>query len=428
MTISDPGFSETGTTWIGHRRGTGHYRRIQLAMLLAGIATFAQLYAPQAVLPEISAFFEVSTAQSSLMVSMGTAGLAIATVPWSLVADRIGRKRTISIAIAAATILGLVVTLMPTFELALTVRFVEGLALGGVPAVAMAYINEEIHKLDAAAAVGTFIAGNTVGGLSGRIVSGPVGEFTGSWQLGFLAITALSILSAALFIALSPQPQGFVPLGRQGGTVGDSIRSTARNAGRHLKDPVLLTLYLQPFLLMGGFVALYNYLGYHLTDDPFLLPVWITSLVFLAYLAGTVTSPIAGRLAGRYGRKIVMLVSDAIALASLALLLIPSIWMIVLGLIVFTGAFFASHSTASGWAGAHPKRGRAQSTALYNLSYYIGSSIFGFIGGLFFQSLGWPALVGMVGGIILVASIVALVVLPLKHKPDPKPFGRARRA
>jgi len=112
-----------------------------------------------------------------------------------------------------------------------------------------------------------------------------------------------------------------------GGTVGDSIRSTARNAGRHLKDPVLLTLYLQPFLLMGGFVALYNYLGYHLTDDPFLLPVWITSLVFLAYLAGTVTSPIAGRLAGRYGRKIVMLVSDAIALASLALLLIPSIWM-----------------------------------------------------------------------------------------------------
>ena len=425
VTISDPGFSETGTTWIGHRRGSGHYLRIQLSMLLAGIATFAQLYAPQAVLPEISAFFEVSTADSSLMVSMGTAGLALATVPWSLVADRIGRKRTMSIAIAAATLLGIVVTLMPTFELALAARFVEGLALGGVPAVAMAYINEEIHKLDAAAAVGTFIAGNTVGGLSGRIVSGPVGELTGSWQIGFLAITVLSIVSAALYLVLTPRPRGFVPLGREGGTVGDSIRLTARNAGRHLTDPVLLTLYLQPFLLMGGFVALYNYLGYHLIAEPFLLPVWITSLVFLAYLAGTITSPIAGRLAGRYGRKIVMLVSDAIALAALALLLIPSIWMIVLGLIVFTGAFFGSHSTASGWAGAHPRAGRAQSTALYNLSYYIGSSIFGFIGGLFFQSLGWEALVAMVAGIILLASLVALLVLPQKHKPDPT-FRRRR--
>ena len=417
MTISDPGFSETGTTWIGHRRGTGHYLRIQLSMLLAGIATFAQLYAPQAVLPEISAFFEVSTADSSLMVSMGTAGLAIAKVPWSLVADRIGRKRTISIAIVAATILGVVVTLMPTFEFALAARFLEGLALGGVPAVAMAYINEEIHKLDAAAAVGTFIAGNTVGGLSGRIVSGPVGELTGSWQIGFLAITVLSIVSATLYVALTPRPRGFTPLGRDGGTIGDAVRATARSAARHLQDPVLLALYLQPFLLMGGFVALYNYLGYHLMGEPFLLPVWITSLVFLAYLAGTVTSPISGRIAGAYGRKIVMLVCDAIALAALALLLIPSLWTIVIGLIIFTGAFFGSHSTASGWAGAHPTSGRAQSTALYNLSYYIGSSVFGFVGGLFFQALGWEALIAMVAGIILIAAIVALVVLPRKRLP-----------
>lgn len=428
MTISDPGFSDTGTTWIGHRRGTGHYVRIQLAMLLAGIATFAQLYAPQAVLPQISEHFSVSVADSSLMVSMGTGGLALAAIPWSLVADRIGRKRTMMIAIMSATILGVVVTLMPTFQLALLARLFEGFALGGVPAVAMAYINEEIHKLDAAAAVGTFIAGNSVGGLSGRIVSGPVGEFTGSWQTGFLAITVLSIIAAALFVALSPRPQGFVPLGREGGTVWDSVRMTARNSARHLTDPVLLTLYLQPFLLMGGFVALYNYLGYHLVAEPFLLPVWVTSLVFLAYLAGTATSPIAGRIAGAIGRKIVMLVCDAIALLALLLLLIPSIWAIVIGLIIFTGAFFGSHSTASGWAGAHPEIGRAQSTALYNLSYYIGSSLFGFIGGLFFQSLGWNALVGMVGGIILLASLVALMVLPRKHMPDPKPFGRRRRA
>ena len=427
MSGASTGFSETGTTWIGHRRGTGQYARIQFAMLLAGIATFAQLYAPQAVLPQIAAHFHVSVAESALMVSMGTGGLAVATIPWSLVADRIGRKLTITIAVTAATILGIVVTLMPTFELALAARLVEGFALGGVPAVAMAYINEEIHKMDAAAAVGTFIAGNAVGGLSGRIVSGPVGEFTGSWEAGFLAISVLSVVSSVLFMVLAPQPKGFTPVSAQGVSVWDSIVGTVRNAWGHLHDPVLLALYLQPFMLMGGFVALYNYLGYHLTDAPFHLPVWVTSLVFLAYLAGTASSPVAGRIAGVRGRKIVMLVCDAIALGALLLMLIPNLVVIVTGLIIFTAAFFGSHSTASGWAGAHPTQGRAQSTALYNLSYYIGSSILGFVGGLFFQSLGWGALIAMIATVIVIAALVALVVLPQKHRPDPKPFGRRGR-
>ncbi|SJM55279.1 MFS transporter [Gulosibacter sp. 10] len=415
MTIHDPGFSDTGTTWIGHRRGSTPYLRIQITMMLAGIATFAQLYAPQAILPQISEAFGVTTAESSLMISMSTGGLALAVVPWSLVADRIGRKRTISIAVLSATILGILTTLMPTFELALALRFLEGIALGGVPAVAMAYINEEIHKLDAAAAVGTFIAGNTIGGLTGRLISGPVAEFSGSWHFGFLAVSALSAVASVLFIVLSPRPQGFTPMGSDN-SIGASMRMTLRNAWAHLRNPALVALYVQPFLLMGGFVAVYNYLGYHLTDAPFLLPVWVSSLVFLAYLAGTVSSPAAGRLAGRYGRKRVKLVFDAITAVGLLIMAVPNLIAIVAGLIVFTAAFFGSHSVASGWAAALPEFGRAQSTALYNLWYYIGSSVIGFVGGLFYQQAGWLALLGLVGGLYAVAYLVAIIALPGRRK------------
>lgn len=412
MTINHPGFSPTGSTWIGHRRGTGPYLRIQVAMLLAGIATFAQLYAPQALLPQIAEFFRISTADSSLMISMGTGGLAIAVVPWSLVADRIGRKRTISIAVVAATLLGLLSTAMPTFELTLLVRFLEGMALGGVPAVAMAYINEEIHRSDAAAAGGTFVAGNTIGGLSGRLISGPLGEATGSWQLGFLAVAALSILASILFMALTPQPRGFAPTGGAERTLGQSVQLTLSNAWRHLKNPVLLALYAQPFLLMGGFVAVYNFLGYRLNGEPFLLPVWMSSLVFLAYLAGTIASPPAGRLAGAFGRKRMLLVLQSITWVGLAVMLIPNLVAVVGGLVVFTAAFFGSHSIASGWAGAYPRFGRAQSTALYNLCYYVGSSILGFTGGLFYQRWGWAALIGMVAALFLLAFVIAALILP----------------
>ncbi|MGO1544394.1 MAG: MFS transporter [Gulosibacter sp.] len=412
MTVNDPGYSATGSTWIGHRRGTGAYIRIQVAMMLAGIATFAQLYAPQALLPQISEAFSVSVADSSLMISMGTGGLAIAVVPWSLVADRIGRKRTISIAVVAATVLGLFSTMMPTFELTLLVRFLEGMALGGVPAVAMAYINEEIHKSDAAAAGGTFVAGNTIGGLSGRIISGPVGEWTGSWEIGFLAVAALSIIASILFMALTPSPHGFMPLGPAAGSVWQSVQFTITNSWRHLKNPVLLALYSQPFLLMGGFVAVYNYLGYHLTEEPFLLPVWVSSFVFLAYLAGTFTSPIAGRLGGKFGRKRVMLIFQVITAVGLGVMMFPNLIAVIAGLIVFTAAFFGSHAIGSGWAGAYPKFGRAQSTALYNLCYYIGSSVLGYVGGLFFQQWGWGALIALVAALYLIAFVVAALVLP----------------
>lgn len=415
MTPGQAGFSDTGTTWIGHRRGTGGYTLIQLAMFIAGVATFAQLYAPQAVLPEISTTFDVSTSESALMISAGTLGLALATIPWSLVADRIGRKRAMSIAIVAATLLAFVTLAMPTFELAIIVRFFEGCALGGVPAVAMAYLNEEVHKKDAAAAVGTFIAGNTIGGLSGRIISGPVAEATGSWQIGVLAVAILSAIASVLFIVLAPRPSGFQPLGSQV-SIRKSIATTLRNAWRHLHDRVLIALFIQPFLLMGGFVAIYNYLGFHLSAPPYLLPVWVSSLVFLAYLAGSVSSPIAGRLAGRYGRKLVMVVCDLLAITALVLMLIPNLVAIIVALVLMTGAFFGSHSTASGWSGAWPTEGRAQSTALYNFLYYVGSSVFGYVGGIFYQLWGWDALVLLVVALFALGMVIAIAVLPRKPR------------
>lgn len=381
-------------------------------MFLAGVATFAQLYAPQALLPQMSSAFDIGAAEASLAVSAGTFGVAASVIPWSLAADRFGRKRAIAAAVIAATALGLLVTLMPTFELVVALRFVEGLALGGVPAIAVAYLNEEVHRLDSAAAVGTFVAGNTVGGLSGRLIAGPLGELTGSWQTGFIAVSGLSVLAAVLFVSLTPRPQGFLPPDRHSQSLVRAVVEVLGNVIRHLRTPVLLALFAQPMLLMGGFVAIYNYLGYHLIDEPFLLPMWAASLVFLAYLAGSVSSPIVGRLAGVRGRKGVKIACDLIACAGLVAMLVPNLAVVVAGLIVFTAAFFGSHSVASGWAGAYPQQGRAQSTALYNLWYYTGSSIFGFLGGYAFQGAGWAALVFAVLGLFMVAIIIAAIALP----------------
>jgi MFS transporter, YNFM family, putative membrane transport protein len=136
--------------WAGHTRGSAAYGRLLTALACAGVATFAQLYSPQAVLPSISADLGVGAASAALVVSASTVGLAIGVIPWSALADRIGRVKAISISVTVATLVGMLVPFAPTFALLLAGRFVEGLMVGGVPAIAVAYLTEEVDPVHAA--------------------------------------------------------------------------------------------------------------------------------------------------------------------------------------------------------------------------------------------------------------------------------------
>lgn len=394
----------TDGKWSGHAKGSPAYRRILLALLFAGVATFAQLYSLQAVLTGVATEFGVSPADAALSVSAATLGLAVAVIPWSAVADRAGRRRTMMWAISAAVVLGSVAALAPTFEGLIILRFLEGVALGGVPATALVYLYEEVQRLHAAVAAGTYVAGTTLGGLAGRLVAGPIGELLG-WRFGVLAVGLLAGGSALAFILLAPRPRGFSPLAR--GEAG----SLVHRIGTNLRSPRLLAVYAQGFLLMGGFVAVYNYLGFHLEAPPFLLPASLVSLLFLAYLSGTATSRVAAGLSIRFGRFPVLLAAIAVILAGLTITLTGSLPLVILGLVIFTGGFFAAHAIASGWTAVLSSSGRAQASGLYNVAYYAGSSVLGWLGGLFFGQLGWPGVAAFTGCLAAAAGLLAVVVL-----------------
>ncbi|WP_325048557.1 MFS transporter [Galactobacter valiniphilus] len=407
-----------GSPFGGHERGSAGYRRMILALFAAGVATFSQLYSVQGVLPELAADQRVSESTAALAVSMSTLGLTAAVIPWSILADRRGRRATMRVSLTAAVILGLLVPFAPTFEVLLALRFVEGLALGGIPAIALAYLTEEISPLAAAVASGTYISGTSLGGLFGRIVAGPLSEFV-SWRAGTLVVSLLAAVAGVIFFLTAPAPRGFVPVVRH------SSRDIplARKLLACLKDRRLVVLFAQGGLLMGGFVAVYNYLGFRLQAPPFLIPAAISSFLFLAYLSGTWSSAFSGRLASTRGRLPVLLGSAALML--LGLVVTASSWLpaVVLGLLVFTAGFFAAHATASGWVPRLVTTGRAQASSLYNLAYYGGSSLFGWAVGLAFQSLGWGGVVAAVGAMVLLAMLLAWTVLrgEPSGRPSPRP-------
>ena len=394
--------------FTGHRPGDAAYRRLIVGLFFAGVATFAQLYSPQGVLPFLAADFGVEPAVAALTVSAATIGLAVTVIPWSLVADRRGRLATMAVGVLGATVAGLLAPLMPGIELFLALRVVEGAALGAVPAIALAYLAEEVDAAHAARAAGSYIAGTTVGGLAGRIVAGFFAD-AGAWRGGVLSAAMLCLISALVFLRLAPRAQGFTPR-------RDPLCVIAARLRANLRLRAQRTLYAQALLLMGGFVAIYNYLGFLLAAPPFDLAPAFVSLLFLAYLAGTVASPRAGALAARLGRLPVLVGATATMAAGVALTLVPSLIVVLVGLLVLTAGFFAAHAVASGWSAASAAPGAtAQASSLYYLAYYTGSSVFGWLLGFAFAGVGWP---GVAGAVIAMCGLAALLALSGLRAPE----------
>ncbi len=153
------------------RRGTSGYRTVTVALFAAGLSTFISMYAAQALLPAFAEDFHVSPAVSALSVSATTGMLALAIIPASALSERFGRTRVMIASASASCVIGLLLPLSPTIEVLLVGRAAQGLALAGVPAVAMAYLAEEVDRKNLGAAMeGTSPAQRSVADRTARAV------------------------------------------------------------------------------------------------------------------------------------------------------------------------------------------------------------------------------------------------------------------
>jgi len=282
-------------------------------------------------------------------------------------------------------------------------------SISGLPAVAMAYLGDEMDAQAIGLAMGLYIAGSTLGGMAGRLAVAALSDLTG-WRPAIAAAGALGLAGAAL-IAI------FLPAGPRVAPRRPDIGRLAASLGGHFLDPGLRLLFAEAFLLMGSFVCAYNYTGFRLAAPPFSLSQTKIGLVFVLYLAGAVSSTVMGDLAGRFGRRRVLWIAIAIMLAGIAATLSDRLAAVVAGVGLITWGFFGAHSIASSWVGLRAQNARAQAAALYLLFYYAGSSVAGSAGGLFFSRFGWSGVAGLLA--VLTGSALA-VALRLSKIPPPR--------
>ncbi|MDU4127254.1 MFS transporter [Pantoea sp.] len=383
--------------WI--TRGTPQFMRVTLALFSAGLATFALLYCVQPILPVLSQQFGVSPATSSLSLSISTGLMALGLLVTGPLSDAVGRKSVMVTALMLAALCTLISATMTSWHGILIMRALMGLALSGVAAVGMTYLSEEMDPRVVAFSMGLYISGNSIGGMSGRLLSGVLTDFF-SWRVAIAVIGCFSLASAVMFWKILPASRHFRATSLR-------PRNLLINFRLHWRDEGLPWLFAEGFLLMGAFVTLFNYIGYRLLDAPWHLSQAVVGLLSVVYLTGSWSSPKAGALTSRLGRGPVMLGATAIMLAGLLFTAFNSLWLILPGMMLFTAGFFAAHAVASSWIGPRARRARGQASSLYLFSYYVGSSVAGTLGGVFWHNYGWMGITLFISALLMLALLVA---------------------
>ena len=381
------------------QRDDSLYLRVTLSFFTVGFATFALLYFVQPILPMLSTDFNVSPATASLSLSLSTGLMAIGLLITGPISDAIGRKNVMVISLTCAALFTLLSSVMESWHGILIARAFVGLSLSGVAAVAMTYLSEEIHPSYVALSMGLYISGNSIGGMSGRLMTGVIADFY-SWRVAVVILGTLALAAAIGFWRLLPPSQHFRASSLK-------PKSLWLNLHLHFRDNGLPWLFIEGFVLMGGFVTMYNYIGYRLLAEPYGLSQATVGFLSLIYLTGTYSATKTGSLVLKHGFGSILIAALILMLVGILLTLHPNLWVILFGMTALTTGFFAAHSVASSWVGRRAKRARGQASSLYLFSYYTGSSIAGTIGGLFWFSYGWAGVALFIATLLLLGIFIA---------------------
>lgn len=373
----------------------------RLAVATAGFCTFLHLYGPQALLPELARDFGVGAAQISTMITASTLAIALTAPFTGAAADVLGRKRLITAAMFAVAAPVLMETVATDPGTLIFWRFIEGLLLPPIFTVVLAYIGDEWPPAEVAGVAGLYVSGSSLGGFSGRLIPGIVGDLVG-WRYAFLTIAAIGFAGAVLVARKLPREKRFVR--------SEGFLASVTQMLRHLRNLQLLATCAVGFGVLFNFIAIFTYVSFHLAAPPYNFTPSLLGALFFTYLAGTAVTPWTGRVVMRHGRRTLMIGVIFVWLAGLALLLAPPAPVIMLGLALCAGCGMLCQATSTGYVTASVNEGRSSAIGLYVSSFYIGGSVGGVAAGALWRAAGWWAVVALSAAVVGVMGMIVIFV------------------
>lgn len=375
------------------------FRNIQLTIFLSGLSVFAQLYLFQPLLLTLANEFGISAGDSSWLVSSSTLGMALGLLYFAFKSDSFSRKKQMLFAMVSSSILTIASVWIYDFPLLLLIGIIKGFVIAGVSSVALPYLTEEVKLSALGLAISMYLNGNTIGGMSGRIVTTVLDGEIG-WRNTIMIIGIISMILSVVFWRYFPQSRFFQPQ-------KTDFTLKYREMKSFVFDSYMLRLFIIGFLIMGTFVSIYNYLTYKLEAPPFSLSHIFIAFIFMIYTFGLLGTTIIGRLSERFETRTLLISSLLLMIIGIILLLSGSLMFVIVGLIILTLAFFASHTMASRMVVLHAKTGKSSATSLYWLFYYLGSAVMGSGTGYLLHATSWSVFVWLLAGAVFVTLLLS---------------------
>ncbi len=373
--------------------------RARVAVVAAGMSAFFTMYVTQGLLPSLRSVFHAGVAELSLTLTFTTLAVAVAAPFSGSVSDSFGRRRVLLCSIAALAATTLLAASAQSLHALLFWRLLEGLCIPGIFTSTVAYIGEEWPAGEVPAVTALYIAGSVGGGFLGRFIAG-LATARWDWQAAFVVLGLINVAFVPLIAAWLPRSSRF--------RASTGLRASMVDLPQHLRNPLLLATYAIGFGILFSQVCTFTYASFHLADAPYDLDLRQISLLFTVYLLGMLITPLAGRLAWRFGQRQVFAFGVAASALGMLLTLLPSLGLIVLGLTLSSSGVFIAQSMATSQVPVFARQARSSAVGLYVMCYYLGGSLGAFAPSAVWARAGWP---GCVAVVLLVQVLIAAIAL-----------------
>lgn len=350
---------------------------------------FIIIYGPQPILPFFMREFRISMSTASLSISLTIFGIVLSSLFLAAFSDKWDRKKVIFGSNLSLIIPSLALFFTHSFIWLLVFRFFQGTLITGVTTILMTYAAEEFPKKKKGMVLATYVSALLAGGLLGRVLCGFITEYF-NWEWFFFVTTVLmTLVSLLIYFFLEKSTQ--------------QVKGGKQNFTDHFKNMPLLSTFFIGFSHFFAFVGFFNYLPFYASQAPFHYSVTQTSLLYLTYVWGIVSSPITGMVSNRFGRRETIAVGHLVGATGILVTLIPFPYTLIIGASILTLGQFCSQSSATAYITDVVTHSKGAATSLYQCFFYLGGSLGAWIPGILWKHFYWSGVVISTVGFILLA-------------------------
>jgi YNFM family putative membrane transporter len=373
---------------------------IRSAVIAAiGFLTLVDLFAAQAILPQLMAEYGVGAAQIGLAVNASTLGMAVAGPIAAVVVRGVSRREGIWISLALLSLPTALLAYAPTLVVFTLLRILQGALMASAFTLTLAHFAERCSRHQMPRALAAYVTGSVLANLLGRSIASVAAEQFGSHS-AFLVLASLN-LSGAVLARLTLTHVAPLPL-------KSDPRDLLRAFALHIRNPALALAYALGFLVLFAFVGLFSYVGFALVAPEVGLSTKSLGFVFLCFLPSLLTTPLAGPLGLRWGLSPTAMIALACSALGALLSLAANVFAIFLGLALFSSGTFIAQAVVTSFVGRVAKLERAAASGLYLSAYYSGGLVAAAVIGLLYERFGWSfAVSGIVASLVLAVVLAA---------------------